>query len=304
MDIEGTPSLKRLGEGHRWLSMGASELNVVAVRSDGTLWQWGSYLVPDPDRPGRLMRYGDFKSSWETPQQIGTDTDWATVSVSTRSLALKRDGSLWGWGLETEGRLAEYVAEPIRLDDATNWICISGSIAANSDCEVWILTASLTNKVLLSDSGNVWEELILDGRGLLARNEQDEIWDLQPWLGEQSPRLRSPIRWKGSTGRDMILAGGLAWAINGSGQLIRWSTDPENAPQTARLPSADEFGRVGKRSDWLALDAEWGLARSVGLTADGGLWVWGVNYGEQPSHLSMPLSQRPRQVALLRTDTP
>jgi hypothetical protein len=84
--------------------------------------------------------------------------------------------------------------------------------------------------------------------------------------------------------------------------LLHWSTDPTRAPRTAWLPGADEFERVGRRNDWLALDAEWDLARSVGLTADGGLWVWGINYGELKTYLSLPLSRQPRRVALLRAD--
>jgi hypothetical protein len=147
-----------------------------------------------------------------------------------------------------------------------------------------------------------WDELMQTGESLIGRNEQGEIWllEAESWLDASN----LPLRWEGSTGRDMIISHALAWAIDSEGQLLRWSADPANAPRTARLPNADEFDRVGKRSDWLALDAGWGLAQSVGLTADGGLWVWGIGYGEYHNHANwLPLSQRPRRVALLRADT-
>jgi ABC-type transport system involved in multi-copper enzyme maturation permease subunit len=305
----GTRTLRRLGESHRWLSMGASEIRVVALRSDGTLWQWGPDLVPDPDRPGRLLRSGDFKSSWETPTQIGTDTDWTTVSVSSmHGLALKRDGTLWVWGHGNTGQLnltnRHYMKEPRQLGASTNWTCIAareGSHAANRDGKIWTW-GTVARMHLLTETDSVWEELMTIGQILLGRNEQNEIRMLKAW-SFVDPNL--PVRWEGSTGRDMILDHGLAWAIDGQGRLLRWGADTEKLPRTARLPTAAEFSRVGRRNDWVALDAGWGLAQSVGLTADGGLWIWGAGYGERNLYPRLlPLSQRPRRVALLRADTP
>jgi alpha-tubulin suppressor-like RCC1 family protein len=60
----------------------------VAIRENGTLWAWGS----------RWLGNGTMDSS-DTPIQIGTDTDWVTVSSNSEyTVAIKNDGTLWAWG--------------------------------------------------------------------------------------------------------------------------------------------------------------------------------------------------------------
>ena len=33
-----------------------------------------------------------------SPVQVGSDTNWTTVTISGGSLAIRNDGSLWAWG--------------------------------------------------------------------------------------------------------------------------------------------------------------------------------------------------------------
>jgi alpha-tubulin suppressor-like RCC1 family protein len=61
-----------------------------AIKSDGTLWSWGSWSDP-------LGRNSDFPAN--TPTQIGVDTDWDSVVTSGEmTFAIKRNGTLWAWG--------------------------------------------------------------------------------------------------------------------------------------------------------------------------------------------------------------
>jgi hypothetical protein len=105
---------------------------------DGSLWCWGSAdshntgLVEDPT---------------ETPQRIGTDTDWCRVAGShSDALALKTDGSLWGWGWNgfgaaTQARSKERVTKPTRIGTDTNWTQIAAGaghcLALKSDGSLW-----------------------------------------------------------------------------------------------------------------------------------------------------------------------
>jgi hypothetical protein len=63
----------------------------LALKTNGTLWGWGF---------NENYQLGTGNTSIVTsPVQIGTDTDWATISAhSLHSLGIKQDGSLWGWG--------------------------------------------------------------------------------------------------------------------------------------------------------------------------------------------------------------
>lgn len=62
-----------------------------AVKSDGTLWAWGDNSLLQCGQPSG--------SSFSTPQQIGTDTDWAHVAVNdTNGWAVKTNGTVYAWG--------------------------------------------------------------------------------------------------------------------------------------------------------------------------------------------------------------
>ena len=52
-----------------------------------------------------------------SPVQIGTATTWiSAVGGLAHSLAVKSDGTLWGWGYNTNGQLGEVRAEFIAID--------------------------------------------------------------------------------------------------------------------------------------------------------------------------------------------
>ena len=60
----------------------------IALKTDGTLWAWGDNTY------GEL---GDgTNTSRNTPEQIGTSNNWASISANGRfTVALKTDGTLW-----------------------------------------------------------------------------------------------------------------------------------------------------------------------------------------------------------------
>ena len=47
----------------------AGYLNTFAIKKDGTLWAWG-------DNSGGQLGLGNYTSSYNSPQQIGTDSNW------------------------------------------------------------------------------------------------------------------------------------------------------------------------------------------------------------------------------------
>ncbi|MCL2245059.1 MAG: putative Ig domain-containing protein [Treponema sp.] len=73
----------------------------VAMKTDGTIWSWGS------NRGGRtgLSIPIEEQTNTTTPTRIGTDT-WVTISSqSMHTLAIKADGTIWGWGVNDNGRI-------------------------------------------------------------------------------------------------------------------------------------------------------------------------------------------------------
>ena len=89
------------------ISAGAN--HSLAVKSDGTVWAWGS------DERGQLGN-GNFGDSYSTvtPVQVLRDSDHAALTgVSAvagggkHSLALKTDGTVWAWGANDDGQLGD-----------------------------------------------------------------------------------------------------------------------------------------------------------------------------------------------------
>lgn len=67
-----------------------------------------------------------------SPVQVGTDTTWQKVYTEyTVSAAIKKDGTLWTWGLGSAGALGRNstndVSSPIQVGIETNWYKISQS---------------------------------------------------------------------------------------------------------------------------------------------------------------------------------
>lgn len=86
---------------HSWKSVGAGVGFTTAVReSDGTMWAWGN------NSHGQLGQ-GNINIHRSSPVQVGSDTDWKSTSASYfTSYGIKKDGSLYAWGLGTSGQCA------------------------------------------------------------------------------------------------------------------------------------------------------------------------------------------------------
>ena len=56
--------------------------------------------------------------------------------MSAYSFALKTDGTLWGWGLNTNGKLGDGTtvgkSSPVQIGQLTNWKQVSGQHAIQS----------------------------------------------------------------------------------------------------------------------------------------------------------------------------
>jgi hypothetical protein len=106
-----------------WRSVEVGQDSSCGIRSDGSLWCWGSnqfgQLGSDPsDTPVT------------EPTRVGASTDWAQISIDTFSAcALKMDRSLWCWGRNAEGQLGlgdtQDRYEPTQVGSLTAWTSMS-----------------------------------------------------------------------------------------------------------------------------------------------------------------------------------
>jgi ABC-type transport system involved in multi-copper enzyme maturation permease subunit len=280
---------QQIGTNRDWVQVSARFDDAFGVRSDGTLWAW--------------------KMSRSEPKQVGSDHDWVEVHGGNGfSIARKRDGILWAWGNNNENQLGNGPGpnrpDGVQVGTNRDWKAIStaGSTAhvlgLRADGSLWTWGStnyfgygswfSTTNPfpVQVCRESN-WVALD-EGPRSLARNQGGESWIIFPMTSR--PGVDVPIAAVGS----MILthtassAFGLLFATNWTEAMYEtrsngtlWATPATWSP--TYLPSAAPI-RIGRRSDWVAV---WGVYKTmVGLTADGTLWTWGLDFG-QVSHMSV-----------------
>jgi len=95
---------------------------VIGLKSDGTLWFWGTNLVGESGS-------GSADGYIYTISQIGSDSDWVAVSPGQGMgvVGIKANGSIWFWGTNENGERGggtanSLVYPPTQIGTATNWV--------------------------------------------------------------------------------------------------------------------------------------------------------------------------------------
>jgi len=84
-------SPQQVGALTNWSQISAGNRFCIAVKTDGTLWSWGS------NGNGQLGLGNS--TYYSSPKQIGALTAWSLISAAERSaMSIKTDGTLWSWG--------------------------------------------------------------------------------------------------------------------------------------------------------------------------------------------------------------
>jgi alpha-tubulin suppressor-like RCC1 family protein len=116
----------QIGTGTNWSFVSVSDTHALALKTDGTLWAWGRNYEGQlgiNSIEGRTL-------GLMSPVQVGTDTNWSNCKAggdgpsTTTSIAIKTNGTLWGWGQKANGTIGlglRYVKSPVQLGSATNW---------------------------------------------------------------------------------------------------------------------------------------------------------------------------------------
>ena len=88
----------QIGIGTNWNTISAGVYASYAIKTDGTLWAWGSNNFGE-------LGVGNFNPV-TIPTKIGTDTNWQSVIAgSGHTIAKKTNGTFWIWGTNTDGAL-------------------------------------------------------------------------------------------------------------------------------------------------------------------------------------------------------
>jgi alpha-tubulin suppressor-like RCC1 family protein len=248
----------------------------LAVKTDGTLWAWGS------NNRGQL---GDGTMiSKNYPIQIGTDTDWKTVATGlSHSIAIKENGTLWGWGCSERFALIGFpsgpnVLVPEQRSTDTDWVQASAhdrvTVAVKANHTVWgwgwnrndMLNvpygATIANDVQYPtqkmDGTNVRHTSTGDRRSLDIKTNNALAIPGNP--NQTNPLFVRDIDTGGSTNVYIRLDNSTLWY---SGIILGGSTQ---VPQS---------GQLGTANNWKSVSV--GNQCAAAINNNGEIWVWGWN---------------------------
>jgi len=223
------------------------------LKSDGTLWAWGNN---DDGRMGVNLGPDHSRSS---PIQIGSDTNWSRIrGHSYGGMATKTDGTLWTWGVNSQGTLGH--------NNRTTYSSpkqIPGTWSNNFDMGEYAMLAVKTD-------GTLWAWGANAEYGTLGQNEGGG-WD----------RYSSPVQIPGTTwsqtAGQLDINSAAAAAMKTDGSLWCWGKN-----QAGRCGPASPGGNDGFSSPVQVPGTTWsrvasGNYNTIATKTDGTLWVWGAN---------------------------
>jgi alpha-tubulin suppressor-like RCC1 family protein len=175
-----------------WAAVSCGEASMIALKTNGTVWQWGlvsgSFTRSSPvqvggsvsnfaqisagaahyqaiTKTGALYGWGSntngrtgvntSSSSISAPTRVGLLFDWYQVSAGqTSSLAVRRNGTLWGWGRSLEGAIGfvgSSLSSPVQVGSDTNWrranTSAQTSILEKRDKTLWAMGDNTNGKL-------------------------------------------------------------------------------------------------------------------------------------------------------------
>ena len=173
----------QLGEDADWVLVSAGANYTAAIKTDGSLWGWRG------DEERRWSPYEDSVTRHDTPIQIGTYTDWVSVSAGrANAFAIRSDGSLWGWGDNGAGQLGDGTrtsrSTPVQIKVSSNGISaswasvVSGhfhAVALKTDGSLWTWGVNVHGELGDGTGGRGWGDRS-DDRHSPARVGVDYDW--------------------------------------------------------------------------------------------------------------------------------
>ena len=126
--------------GTNWSKVSSLYMHVAAIKTDGTLWLWGI------NSSGQLGN-GTTTNRSSPAQTVAGGTNWSQVAAGQDSTsAIKTDGTLWSWGINTYGQLGDNTvtskSSPVQtVAGGTTWskVAVGSHVAAiKTDGTLWL----------------------------------------------------------------------------------------------------------------------------------------------------------------------
>ena len=242
------------GGGTDWQFVAVGPTSSAAIKIDGTLWTWGRNLYGE-------LGDGTTTSRSSPGTTAGGGTNWKSAAFGrSHMVAIKTDGTLWTWGLNTYGQLGDGTTTDrsspgTTAGGGTNWKQISAggytghqSAGIKTDGTLWTwgsnwygvlgdgTTTSKSSPGTTDGGGTTWKQVSVGGNHMAAIKTDGTLW---------------------------------SWGWGGNGEMGDGSKRTQNTSPTQN-----------NLMNWKYVYAsEEGFTAAI--KADGTLWTWGNNtYGQ------------------------
>lgn len=317
-----------------WLFVGAGNYHSFAIRTNNSLWAWGS------NSGGKL---GDNSvDNRSSPVQIGSAFSWSSAfGGNNNSIAVTTSGTLFTWGINTSGVLGQNTdystasrrSSPIQVGALTTWI----GVRANTNSAAGLNAPSLEKSNLWLVGRNDYSGQLAQGN-LINRSSPVQVSSRNTWLTiangcQQSTAFSLAIKTDGTlwawgynnqgqlglndlvarsvvtqvgsdTSWDKVQAGQeSASAIKTNGTLWSWGRNVEGQLGDGTIIRRSSPVQIGALTNWSKVMC--GVQHTIAIKTDGTLWSWGANnYGQLGQNISyLTYRSSPVQVGALTTWT-
>lgn len=250
-----------------------------------------------------------------SPVQVDSNGTWQKIAMGWGSgAAIKSDGTLWRWGINSSGELGDGTdiskSSPVQIGALTNWAFIASSgtalgkdsfAAVKTDGTLWATgvgsmvpdnTGISKSSPVQIGSGTTWSKVFGSHgygspMGMFAIKTDGTLW---AWgrqnngslgngfvnVGYSASPLSSPVQ-IGTDTNWLKVCGGYykGIALKTNGQIWGWGTGGNASPNTQSGISGTTPTQLGALSTWTDLGV--GSDHAHAINTAGELWGWGRN---------------------------
>ena len=294
--------VQTIAGGTNWSKISCGGNHIAAIKTDGTLWCWGY-------NPFGQLGDNTITDRSSPVQTIAGGVNWSTVSCGYYHIAATNtDGTLWLWGLGTNGQLGidkYYKYSPSMVDSQTNWLTTNSSKHSNfkaaikTDGTLWLwgigTSGQLGNNTVVSvispvqtiSDGTNWRSFSTGNTFCAAIKTDGTLWtwgnNNNGYLGDGTRTSRSSPVQTATYGNNWnyVDCGRLhTAAIKTDGTLWMWGRNQfGNLGDNTALNKSSPIQTVAFGNNWQTVSCS--LVNSpftAAIKTDGTLWLWGRNF--------------------------
>jgi alpha-tubulin suppressor-like RCC1 family protein len=286
--------------GANWKQVAGGNDHTAAIKTDGTLWNWGYNLY------GQL---GDntIASRSSPVQTTAFGTNWKQVACGfLHTAAIKTDGTLWCYGRNISGLLGDNTttlrSSPVQtVAFGTNWKQVAcgtyHTAAIKTDGTLWLWGVNgygeLGNNTITNRSsplqtvagGSNWKEVACGNYHTAAIKVDGTLWTwgYNPFgqLGDNTVTNRSsPVQTTafGTNWSKVACGYGNTSAIKTDGTLWSWGiNDNGQLGDNTGTNRSSPVQTVAGGTNWKQISCR--FRHTAAIKTDGTLWSWGNNSG-------------------------